>query len=233
MSKKINKKIPSHIAIIMDGNRRWARKKGLPTFFGHKKGYDKFREIGEACLERGVKILTVYAFSTENWNRSKKEVNYLMTLLKNAITIHSKELHKKNIKLQILGQTAKLPKGLQKSIKKALDLTKGNTAGVLNIALNYGGRTEIVDAVKSIVKKRIPFDEIDDKKFEENLYTDGLPDPDLLIRTGGEQRLSNFLPWQLTYAELYFVNKYWPDFGVSDLDAAILEFQDRERRFGH
>lgn len=226
------KKIPNHVAIIMDGNRRWAHEKGLPTLVGHKKGYDKFREMGEACLERGIKILTVYAFSTENWNRSKKEINYLMNLLKNAVTKHSKELHKKDIKLQILGRISRLPQDLQEAIKKAVELTKNNKKGILNIALNYGGHAEIIDAVKSIMNDKVSAQKVDESLFEKYLYTAGMPQVDLLIRTGGEMRISNFLPWQLAYAELYFTPKYWPDFTEKDLDDALVDYNKRERRMG-
>lgn len=228
----MSKKIPYHLAIIMDGNRRWARKKGMPTFFGHKKGYDKLCKIGDICLKKGIKILTVYAFSTENWKRSKEEVNYLMNLLRESIKKHSLELHKKNIKINFLGRLEKLPKDLQESITKAVELTKKNKKGILNIALNYGGHSEIVDAVKKIIKDKIPLEKINESLFEKYLYTADLPPVDLLIRTGGEQRLSNFLPWQLSYAELYFTKKYWPDFNESDLDKAILEYSRRERRMG-
>lgn len=226
------KKIPNHVAIIMDGNRRWAHEKCLPTLIGHKKGYDKFKEMGEACLERGIKILTVYAFSTENWNRSKKEINYLMNLLKNAVTKHSKELHKKDIKLQILGRISRLPQDLQEAIKKAVELTKNNKKGILNIALNYGGHAEIIDAVKSMMNDKVSAQKVDESLFEKYLYTAGMPQVDLLIRTGGEMRISNFLPWQLAYAELYFTPKYWPDFTEKDLDDALVDYNKRERRIG-
>jgi len=225
-------KIPHHLAIIMDGNRRWARERGLPTLLGHKKGYEKVWEIGEVCLKRGIKILTVYAFSTENWRRSLKEVNYLMSLLKQAVTKEVVKLHQKGIKLQILGRREGLPQDLQKAIKKAVSLTRKNKKGILNIALNYGGKAEIIDAVKGIIKDKISPSRIDEQLFEKYLYTRGLPPVDLLIRTGGEKRLSNFLPWQLAYAELYFTKKYWPDFGIKDLDAALKDFASRERRIG-
>jgi undecaprenyl diphosphate synthase len=225
-------KVPYHIAIIMDGNRRWAKRHGLPTFFGHKRGYDNFRKIGDICLSRGVKILTLYALSTENFKRSKKEVNYLMRLLREAVTKHAKELNKKNIKLQILGRISKLPTTLQKTIKNAVALTKNNKKGILNICLNYGGHAETVDAVCAIIKDKIPFNKINENLFEKYLYARGIPPVDLLIRTGGEMRISNFLPWQLAYAELYFTNKYWPDFSEKDLDDAFNDYFSRERRMG-
>jgi undecaprenyl diphosphate synthase len=225
-------KIPYHVAIIMDGNRRWAREHGLPTLAGHRKGYGNMQRIGEVCTKKGVKILTVYAFSTENWKRSKKEVNYLMGLLLKAVTQEVKRLNKENIKLQVLGRSKNLSSRLKRAIKKAMKLTENNTRGILNIALNYGGHAEIVDAVKSVLKDKIPVAKINEKLFEKYLYTSGLPPVDLLIRTGGEQRLSNFLPWQLSYTEFHFTKKYWPDFTEKDLEKAFKEFARRQRRIG-
>lgn len=227
-----NYKIPKHLAIIMDGNRRWARKHGLPTLLGHKRGYDKFRDIGDMCLKKGINILTVYAFSTENWKRSKREVSYLMNLLKKAINKDSQELNGKGIKLKVLGRVSELPADLRKVIKEAEELTKDNKKGILNIAINYGGHSEIIDAIKNIVKDKISENEINEKLFEKYLYTKELPPVDLLIRTGEEQRTSNFLPWQITYAELYFTSTYWPDFSEKDLDLALADFSTRERRRG-
>lgn len=225
-------KVPYHVAIIMDGNRRWAKKHRLPTFFGHKKGYDNFRKIGDICLNRGVKVLTLYALSTENLKRSKREVNYLIRLLEEAVTKHAKELNKKNVRLQILGRISKLPVALQKSIKNAVLLTKNNKKGTLNLCLNYGGHAEIIDAACGIVKDKIPCEKIDENLFEKYLYANGIPPVDLLIRTGGEKRISNFLPWQLTYTELYFTDLYWPDFKEKDLDDAFDDYFSRERRMG-
>lgn len=226
------KNIPYHLGIIMDGNRRWARAHGLPTLYGHKKGYDKIIKMGDLCLEKGIKILTVYAFSTENWNRSKKEVGYLMRLLKRGLTREIRSLHKKNIKIQVIGRIKELSKDLQKAIKETMALTKNNTRGILNIAINYGGRPEIIDAVKKLMAKKLTPVKITEKLIAENLYTAGLPDPDLIIRTSGEQRLSNFLTWQSAYSELYFIKKHWPDFSEKDLDEAIKEYSRRQRRFG-
>ena len=216
--------IPHHIAIIMDGNRRWAKKRGLPASFGHKKGYENFKKIAEACYEAGVKILTVYAFSTENWKRSKTEVSFLMNLFENVLKNEIKFFKDKKIKLNIIGQIERLPNKLQKLIFESINETKNNKSGTLNLAISYGGRAEILDAVKRSIKEK--------KSFEDCLYTAGQPDPDLLIRTGGEMRLSGFLPWQLVYSELYFSEKLWPDFNEKDLMSAIKEFQNRKRRFG-
>jgi len=233
MKKKIKEnKIPEHIGIIMDGNRRWARSRGLPTLQGHKKGYDKILKVGDWCLEEGVKILSVYAFSTENWNRSKKEVGYLMKLLKRGLETDIRKLHKKNIKVQILGRIKELSKDLQKAIKETKELTKNNTRGVLNICINYGGRPEIIDAIKKMIKDKISPIQLTEKLVANYLYTKAQPDPDMIIRTSGEQRLSNFLTWQSSYSELYFIKKHWPAFTKKDLQEAISEYSRRQRRFG-
>ncbi len=187
------------------------------------------KKVGDWCLERGVKILTVYAFSTENWNRSKREVSYLMKLLKRALVEEIDIWHKKNIQVRVIGCISKLSKDLQKVVKDAMQLTKNNTKGIVNIAINYGGRPEIVDAVKKVIRKKIP---VTETAISDNLYTAGLPDPDLIIRTSGEYRLSNFLTWQSAYSELLFVNKHWPEFSEKDLDEAIKEYQRRNRRYG-
>lgn len=229
------KKIPYHLAIIMDGNRRWARKKGLPLFEGHLKGLKVLERVGKWCKKKGVKILTLYAFSTENWKRSKEEVNYLMKLLALALNpSHSylKKLQKEKIRLLVIGEMEKLPKKLQKLIQKAEELTKENREEILILAINYGGRTEILEAVKKIIEKKIPAEKINEKIFEESLWTKKIPSPDLIIRTGGEQRLSNFLLWQSAYSELYFTKKFWPDFGEKDLEKAIKDYALRQRRFG-
>lgn len=224
--------IPKHIGIIMDGNRRWAKKRGLPTLLGHKKGYEIAMKVGEWCLNRGVKILTIYAFSTENWNRSKKEVSYLMMLLKNALTKEVEKLHNKGIQIRVIGIRKGLAKDILEAIKNATERTKNNTRGILNIAINYGGRIEIVEAVKKIVQKRYLSSQITENLISENIFTAGLPDPDLIIRTSGEQRLSGFLTWQSVYSELLFITKHWPEFTEKDIDYAIEEFSRRNRRFG-
>jgi len=232
MPKKI-KKIPIHLGIIIDGNRRWARKRGLPSFEGHRRGLNKVNKIGEWCRKRGVKILTLYIFSTENWNRSKTEVSYLMKLFARALSKKNiQELIQKGIKLKVIGQRERLPKSLQKIIKEAEGLTKKGKKGILNLAISYGGRTEIIQAVKSIIKKKIPVNKITEDLISKNLWTGDLPYPDLIIRTGGEQRLSNFFTWQSAYSEFYFTKKYWPEFTEEDLDKALLDFSLRQRRFG-
>ncbi len=232
MAKK-TKKIPNHLGIIIDGNRRWAKKRGLASFEGHRKGLDKIGKVGEWCKKRGVKILTLYAFSTENWNRSKKEVGYLMGLLSEALGERNlRKIHQRKIKLQVIGQKERLSQSLQKRIKKAEKLTKDNKEGILNLAISYGGRSEIIQAVKNIIKKKILASKITEDLINQNLWTGELPHPDLIIRTGGEQRLSNFLTWQSVYSELYFTKKYWPAFTEKDLDEALLDYSRRQRRFG-
>lgn len=224
--------IPKHIGIIMDGNRRWARERGLPTFEGHRRGYDKVKEVGDWCLARDIKILTVFAFSRENWQRSKEEVDYLMNLLQFALTKELNEFSKRGIKLKIIGRREGLPEKVARAADEAEDRTEKNTRGLLQIAINYGGRSEIVDAVKKIIHQGAAKELVDEKLIEENLYTSGLPDPDLIIRTSGEQRLSGFLLWQSAYSELYFCQKYWPDFSEKDLDEALQWYAGRGRRFG-
>lgn len=226
-------KIPYHLGIIIDGNRRWAKERGLSSFEGQKKGLDNVHKIGDWAKKKGVKILTLYAFSTENWKRTKQEVRYLMKLLSEAFSKKNvKKLHQKGTKVQVIGQRERLPKFLQKKIETAERITKNNKENILNLAISYGGRPEIIQAVKNIIKKRIPADKITEEVINKNLWTTGLPDPDLIIRTGSEQRLSNFLTWQSVYSELYFTKKYWPDFTEKDLDMALLDFSLRQRRFG-
>jgi len=229
----MSEKIPFHLGIIVDGNRRWAKKRGLPSFEGHRRGLDGVNKIGEWCRKRGVKILTLYIFSTENWNRSKKEVSYLMKLLEIALSKkNTKELFQKGIKLQVIGQRERLPKSLQKKIEEAEELTKKSEKGILNLAVSYGGRPEIIQAIKNIIKNKIPANKITEDLINKNLWTANLPEPDLIIRTGGVQRLSNFLTWQSIYSELYFTEKYWPEFTEKDLDEALLDYSYRQRRFG-
>lgn len=228
-----NRRLPRHLGIIIDGNRRWAKERGLPSFEGHRRGLNKVEKIGEWCRKRGIKILTIYAFSTENWNRSKKEVSYLMKLFEEALNNKNiKELFQKGIKLKVIGQREKLPKFLQKKIKETEELTKKGKEGILNLAISYGGRPEIIQAVRNIIKKKIPANKITEDIINQNLWTTNLPEPDLIIRTGGEQRLSNFLTWQSIYSELYFTKKYWPDFREDDLDNALKDFSNRQRKFG-
>ena len=235
--EQINKdNLPKHIAIIMDGNRRWAKQRGLNTKDGHKAGADNLEEISKFCNEIGIKYLTVFAFSTENWKRSKEEVSTLMAILKLHMDAFFRDKNKQNIKIKILGDVTELTKSLQKSINRAVENTKNNTGLTLNIAFNYGGRKEIVRATKIIAEKvkngEISIEDINEKLISKNLYTANQPDPDLLIRTSREFRTSNFLPWQCTYSELYFPDKHWPEFGKEDLLIAIKEYQKRNRRFG-
>lgn len=224
--------IPEHIAIIMDGNRRWAKKRGLPSIEGHRAGYEQFKKISEKCRELGVKILTVYAFSTENWKRDIKEVSYLMKLLETAIKKERGSFIKNGIRLNILGQIEKLPDSLRKLVCEVMEETKDNKERIFNLALSYGGRDEILEAVKKIIREKISPEKISEEVFGMHLFTAGQPDPALLIRTSGEQRLSGFLPWQSVYSELYFSPKLWPDFTENDLEEAIKEYQERQRRFG-
>lgn len=228
--------LPKHIAIIMDGNRRWAKDRGLLTKDGHKAGADALENISKFANEIGIKYLTVYAFSTENWKRSKEEVSALMAILKVYVNSFLKEKDKQNIKIKLLGDISDLPKSIQKSIEKAIETTKNNTGLTLNIAFNYGGRPELVRAMKNIAKEikenKIDIDDINEDIISNHLYTAGQPDPDLLIRTSRELRTSNFLPWQLVYTEFYFPDKHWPDFGEEDLLEAIRVYQKRNRRFG-
>ncbi len=228
-----NIKTPFHLGIIVDGNRRWAKKKGLLSLEGHRKGLNNVQKIGDYCTKRGIKILTLYTFSTENWKRSKKEVSYLMKLLKESLNKKNiQKLHKKKIKLQIIGQKERLPQALQKRIKEAEKLTKNNKERILNLAVSYGGRPEIIQAVKNIIKKKIPANKITEELINKNLWTAGLPYPDLIIRTGGAKRLSNFLTWQTAYSEFYFTKKSWPEFTEKDLNKALLDYSHRQRRFG-
>lgn len=228
--------IPAHIAIIMDGNRRWAKSKSLPVALGHKQGAETLEKIVRYANKIGVKYLTVYAFSTENWKRAEEEVKSLMLLFQGYIDKYSKIADTENIKIQFLGDMTAFPEKLQKGVQNCIERTKNNTGVVFNIALNYGGRLEIVNAVKNIAQKvklnEIKIEQIDENLISDNLYTKNMPDPDLLIRTSGEIRTSNFLPWQIVYSEFLFLDKYWPDFNEQDLDNAIIEYNKRTRKFG-
>ena len=228
--------LPNHIAIIIDRNRRWAKSQGLATRDGHKAGADALENISQFCNEIGIKYLTVYAFSTENWKRSKEEVSALMAILRLYLDSFLKEKNKQNIKIKILGEIEDLSKSLQNSIKRAIEQTKNNTGLTLNIAFNYGGRPEIVRAMKNIAEEvkegKINIEDINEDLISNHLYTAGQPDPDLLIRTSNELRTSNFLPWQLVYTEFYFPDKNWPEFTKEDLLEAIKVYQKRNRRFG-
>ncbi len=221
-----------HIAIIMDGNRRWAKERNLPSAAGHKKGVDALRNVVRACDDIGIKYLTVYAFSTENWNRKKEEVDFLMDLVAVTLKNDLDEMHEEGVKITFIGDASKLSKKLQEVTKDAENKTKNNKGVNLQIALNYGSRDEIVNAVKQIIGSGINSDEITQEVISKYLYTAGMPDPDILIRTGGEKRLSNYLLWQIAYSEVIVVDKYWPDFGKSDLQNCIDEFNNRNRRYG-
>lgn len=228
--------MPKHIAIIMDGNRRWAKQRGLDPKLGHKEGAKTLERIVRYANKIGLGYITVYAFSTENWKRTADEVGALMLLLQNYLDDYSKRADTENIKVKVLGDISALSEGMQKSINKCMERTKNNTGVTFNIALNYGGRDEIVKAVKKISEQvkenKIDIEDINEQLISDNLYTADEPDPDLLIRTSGELRTSNFLPWQIVYSEFIFVEKNWPDFTEKDLDEAIRTYQKRNRKFG-
>ena len=235
--ENINKDLmPKHIAIIMDGNRRWAREKGLDPKLGHKAGAEALERIASYANEIGLKYLTVYAFSTENWKRTKEEVGALMILLRTYLDKFLNRESLRNIRIRVLGDIEGLDEGLKNSINKIVDKSKNNTGLTLNIAFNYGGRDEIVKAVKKIsdkvVKEEIKLEDINEQLISDNLYTQNEPDPDLIIRPGGELRISNFLLWQLAYSEFLFIDKYWPDFSRKDLLEAIYTYEKRNRKFG-
>ncbi len=237
MKDKINlDKLPSHIAIIMDGNGRWAKMKGKRRMFGHENGVTAVREVAEAAAEIGVKYLTLYAFSTENWNRPKYEIQALMRLLVNTINNETKTLNKNNIRLLAIGDLHSLPKDCYNQLNEAISNTAHNTRMTLVLALSYSSRWEIENAMKEIAKRikdnKMEIDDINQKSISNFLTTANIPDPELLIRTSGEYRISNFLLWQIAYSELYFPSKLWPDFRKEDLFEAIVEYQGRERRFG-
>ena len=228
--------LPKHIAIIMDGNRRWAKSKNMPVSFGHKEGAKTLEKIVRYANKIGIKYITVYAFSTENWKRTTEEVIALMNLFQSYLDDYSKRADSENIKVKIIGNRQGLSEKMQKSIEKCMERPKDNTGITFNIALNYGGRDEITNAVKHIAEKiqnkEINIEDITEQMISDNLYTAEQPDPDLLIRTSGELRLSNFLPWQLAYTEFLFVDKNWPDFNEKDLDDAIEVYKSRNRKFG-
>ena len=224
--------VPQHIVLFPDGNRRWARAKGLRTLEGHKQGYDNLLDFSEWCKNRGVKTLTAFGFSTENWGRSEEEVSYLMKLLESCLVDNLLKYEKEGTRVRVIGQRDRLPKSLQEAIIKIEEATKNNQNLFLNLAISYGGKWDILNAVKNIVKEGIGADEIDEKVFESHLSTAGLPNPDFIIRAGGEMRMSNFVLWQAAYSELYFSPKLWPDFTEEDLVVALAEFDKRARRFG-
>jgi undecaprenyl diphosphate synthase len=226
------KKIPSHLGIIMDGNGRWAKARGLPRLAGHRAGTENIRPILEGCVEFGVPMLTIWAFSTENWRRSPTEVQGLIRLLGETIDRQLSELHQKGVRLNHIGRLDRLPKRLQQRVEAAIDLTKNNNRITLNVAFDYGGRDEIVHAVQRIIQDNVPVKEITEDLISHYLYTSGLPDPDLIVRTSGEFRISNFMIWQGAYAEYYITPTYWPDFDKDELYKALQSYTERNRRFG-
>ena len=230
-------KLPQHVAIIMDGNGRWAKSRNLPRTQGHVEGVKRVEEIIEQSYNLGIKVLTLYTFSTENWNRPEHEVNMLMDTLTTVLKNRIKKLKENNVKFQFIGRRDGIPESVLRSITWTMEETKANTGLIVNMAFNYGSRIEILDAVKAIAQAvcdgNLTLSNITEEIFSRALYTKDLPDPDLLIRTSGEKRISNFLLWQLSYTELYFTEKYWPEFNTEEFKKAILDFQSRERRFGN
>ncbi len=228
--------IPEHIAIIMDGNGRWAKSKNLPRAAGHRKGVETVRTMVQSCINLGVKYLTLYTFSTENWNRPQKEITTLMRLMVRSLKNETNELNKNNVKITTIGDENSLPQIVQKELKHAKEKTKDNNSLVLNLALSYSGRWEILEAAKKVAKdyaeNKIELEDITENYFSDKLSTSGIPDPDLMIRSGGEQRISNFLIWQIAYSELFVTKVLWPDFNCKNLIEAIEDYQHRERRFG-
>ena len=223
---------PRHVAIIMDGNGRWATERGLPRLAGHKVGIDKIQQVLQYLADNHVKFVTLYAFSTENWNRPLPEVRGILQLMEEALIKQTPQLHEKNIKVIHLGKIDRLEKSMKIALQNAQDLTKFNTGITLNVAFDYGGRDEILEAVRSLIREQIQPEEIDEALFSSHMYTHPSPDPDLVIRTGGELRISNFLLWQSAYSEYYHTPTYWPDLDDSELDLALKSYQSRDRRFG-
>ncbi len=224
--------VPQHIAIIMDGNGRWAKQRGLPRAMGHRAGTENIRRIVQECKDRGILYLTLYAFSTENWNRPGPEVHALMTILGEFIDRETRDLHREGVRIRHLGNMAGLSERLQQKVRYALDLTQHNTALTLAVAFNYGGRADVVQAVQQIIAAGVAAEAVTEELITAHLYTRGMPDPDLIVRTAGEFRLSNFLIWQAAYAEYYSSPVFWPDFGAEELRQAIAAYGQRERRFG-
>ncbi len=224
--------IPKHLAIIPDGNRRWAKAHGLPNLEGHRRGYDLFKQLGDWALARGIEHLSFWAFSTENWKRSEEEVGYFMDLLLHALTKESDVYHEKNVRLKVIGNTSQLSPTIQNAIQAMEEKTKNNTRGQVNVCISYGGRAEIVQAVQKIVASGVAEEAVTEEMISGALWTAGIPEPDLVIRTGGEKRLSGFQPWQTVYSEWAFEHMFWPDFSEADLDRLLVEYAARERRYG-
>lgn len=233
MPEEKQKNIPAHVGLIMDGNRRWAKERNLPAFEGHRLGYGKMKLAPDWFFARGVKIISFYAFSTENWNRLREEVNYLMKLLEQAVE-HSllEQAKKSGYRILISGRLEELPGDLPAKCLEIMAQTKANRQGIVNICLNYGGRAELVDAARKLIKNKVELEQVHEGMIKKYLYQDELPDPDIIVRTSGEQRLSGFLLWQSAYSELLFMKKYWPDFEESDVDVILKEYAARKRRFG-
>ena len=233
LAREINfEQLPAHVAIIMDGNGRWAAQRHLPRVEGHRAGIDSVRDVVETSARLGIGVLTLYAFSVENWKRPRAEISTLMMLLKRYIRLELGNLNKNNIRFRVIGRSDELAPDVQRELEIGISQTAANTGMLFNIALNYGGRTEIVDAARRAIVAGIPPDDLDERRFSELLYTAGQPDPDLLIRTSGEMRISNFLLWQIAYAEIWVTETLWPDFRGRDLLQAVLAYQKRDRRYG-
>jgi undecaprenyl diphosphate synthase len=224
--------LPQHVAIIMDGNGRWAKKRGLPRIEGHRAGTENIRRVAEIFAEYKIEYLTLFAFSTENWNRPSNEVKGILKILSDRLDPEIKRLHEKNIRVRHLGRLDSLSPELQKKIKAAVELTGKNTGGTLTMAFDYGGRAEIVEAARRLLSDRLPAEDVTEDSFKKYLYAPDIPDPDLIIRTSGETRLSNFLLWQAAYSELYFTDVLWPDFNRAEIDKALADYKSRQRRFG-
>jgi undecaprenyl diphosphate synthase len=225
-------RLPRHVAVIMDGNGRWAEKKRLPRIEGHRAGADSVREVIETCARLGIEFLTLYAFSKENWKRPKHEVSTLWSLLKDYLLKQDKVLVKNNLRLKVIGQRERIPASVRRELDRVEELTKKNSSLTVILALSYGGRDEIVEAVKKLSKEKVDIESLDEEKFSRYLYTGEIPDPDLLIRTSGELRVSNFLLWQIAYSEIWITPELWPDFRKKHLLQALVDYQKRERRFG-
>ncbi len=232
MSNSKSGHVPNHLGLILDGNRRWARTRGLPTLEGHKEGYDNLKSIAEHAFNSGVKYVSAYVFSTENWNRSEDEVTYLMSLLLKFFKKDCKQLNKKGVKIMWLGSRLKLSEKILKAVDEATEMTKNNTKGVLALCFNYGGYDEISEAVKKIIKLGAKPEDVNPELIRGNLFCPDLPDLDLVIRTSGEQRISNFMLWRIAYSELYFTDKFWPEFHPAYLQIALDDYANRSRRFG-
>jgi len=231
-NEHLPKKIPRHVAIIMDGNGRWAQERGLPRLAGHRAGTENLRRIIEACVEFGIRYLTIYAFSTENWYRPRDEVEGLMDIMEEVIDREVPKLHEQGVQIRHLGKMEGIRPELQKKLREAVELTRDNDRLILNVALNYGGRDEIVQAIRRMMREGLRPEEVTEETVSQYLYTAGIPDPDLVIRTSGEYRMSNFLLWQAAYSEWYFTPVYWPDFDKEELRKALEEYARRQRRFG-